>query len=70
MNEATTSLRLLVDVVDAELERSPGRRIIPLFPLSDATLAGFAAATLRAPEIEVARLIETYIEPLLEGASG
>jgi hypothetical protein len=69
LDEATTSLRLLVDVVDAELERSPGRRIIPLFPLSDATLAGFTAATLRAPEIEVSRLIETYIDPLLEGAA-
>ncbi len=68
LNQATTSLRLLVDVIDAELECSPGRRILPLFPLSDATLTGFAAATLRAPEIDLSRLVETHTEPLLEGA--
>ena len=70
LNEGTTSLRLLVDVVDAELERSPGRRILPLFPLGDVTITAFAASTLRAPEIDASRLVETYTEPLLQGAKG
>ena len=65
LNEGATSLRLLVDVVDAELER-----ILPLFPLGDATITAFAASTMRAPEIEASRLVETYTEPLLQGAEG
>jgi hypothetical protein len=69
LNEATTPLRLLVDVIDAELEHSPGRRIVPLFALSDVTVTGLAAATMRAPEIGVSRLVETYTEPLLGATS-
>jgi len=42
--------------------------LIPLFPLADATLTALAAGTLRAPEIDVSRLIETYTEPLLREA--
>jgi len=68
-DDAVTPLRLIVDVIDAELERSPGRQIVPLFPLSDATATAFVAATLRAPEIDVTRLLETYSEPLLRSGS-
>ena len=68
LNEATTPLRLIIDVIDAELERSPGRRITPLFRLEDATVTALAAASLRAPEIGVVRLVETYTDPLLRSA--
>jgi hypothetical protein len=64
-DDALTSLRLIVDVIDAELEFSPGRQIVPLFPLGDEIAARFAGATLRAPEIDVTRLLETYSGPLL-----
>ncbi len=67
VDESISSLRLIVDLVDAELERSPGRRIVPLFGLGDDSLTAFAAATLHAPEIDVSRLIETHTEPLLRG---
>jgi hypothetical protein len=69
LDDAVTPLRLIVDVIDAELEPSPGRQIVPLFPLSDATATAFAAATLRAPEIDVTRLLETYSEPLLRSGA-
>jgi hypothetical protein len=68
-DDALTPLRLIVDVIDAELELSPGRQIVPLFPLGDEIATRFAAATLRAPEIDVARLLETYSEPLLSNGS-
>lgn len=67
LDESITPLRLVVDLIDAELEPSPGRRIVPLFGLGDASLTAFAAAILHAPEIDVSRLIETYSEPLLQG---
>jgi hypothetical protein len=57
LDERVTPLRLVVDVIDAELERSPGRQI------------AFAAATLRAPELDVSRLLETYSEPMLKSGS-
>ena len=67
VDESLSPLRVIVDLIDAELEGSPGRRIAPLFGLGDASLTAFAAATLHAPEIDVARLIETHTEPLLRG---
>lgn len=69
LDERVTPLRLVVDVIDAELERSPGRQIVPLFPLSDDSATAFAAATLRAPELDVSRLLETYSEPMLKSGS-
>lgn len=68
-DDAVTPLRLIVDVIDAELEPSPGRQIVPLFPLNDVTATAFVAATLRAPEIDVTRLLETHSEPLLRSGA-
>jgi hypothetical protein len=67
LDERVTPLRFLVDVVDLELARAPGRRILPLLPLDDESLTAFAAATLAAPEIDNTRLVERYVEPLLRG---
>jgi hypothetical protein len=63
----TTPLRLIVDLVDVELERRPGRTITPLVALDDDALAGLAAAVLATPEIDRSRVLETYVEPLLAG---
>ncbi len=63
-----TPLSLVVDVIDAELAHAPGRRIVPLIALDDDVLAEFAAATLAEPAIDRTRILETYLEPLLEGA--
>lgn len=68
LDERVTPLRLVVDVIDAELTASPGRRIMPLLRLSDATATAFAAATLGAPEIDAERLIETHLDAFLAGA--
>ena len=65
LDVARTSLCLLVDVIDVELERAPGRRIIPVLPLDDVVLTAFARDVLGDPSIDVSRLIETYTEPLL-----
>jgi hypothetical protein len=69
LDERVTPLRLVVDVIDAELAPSPGRRITPLLRLSDATATAFAAATLAAPEIDPERLIETHLDAFLAGAT-
>jgi hypothetical protein len=67
LDERTTPLRLVVDIVDLELARVPGRSIAPVLPLGDESLTAFAAATLAAPEIDQSRLVETYLDPLLRG---
>jgi hypothetical protein len=67
LDERLTPLRFLVDLVDLELAHAPGRRITPLLPLADESLAAFAAATLAAPEISASRLVESFVEPLLRG---
>ena len=59
------ALRLVLDLIDVELARAPGRTVTPLLPLSDETLAVLAAATLGVPELDATRLIETFSEPLL-----
>lgn len=65
LDDTRTPLSLVVDAIDVELRDTPGRTIVPLLGLRDETLAAFAAATLAAPEIDRARLIETWVEPLL-----
>jgi hypothetical protein len=60
----TTPLSSIVASVDAEVGRD-GRRIEPLFPLSDAMLADVAGRLLGLPDLAPNRLIETYLEPLL-----
>ena len=68
LDESSTPLSLVVDLVDATLGAvAPGRVIRPLFGLRDETLAAFAAATLGAPDIDRSRIVETYVEPLLAG---
>ncbi len=64
---ATTSPALLLALIDVELRPAPGRRIVPLFAFDDDVLAAFAGAILREPDLDASRLIETYLEPLLQG---
>ena len=64
LDESVTPLATLVDVIDIELARTPGRRIVPVLGLSDERLAAFAAATLFDPALDAARLIETYTESM------
>jgi hypothetical protein len=66
LNTATTPLSLVLDLVDVELETAPGRRIVPLIPLTDATLAALARDLVGDPALDLSRLIETYTEPLLQ----
>jgi hypothetical protein len=65
VDTAVTPLALVVAAIDAELSSSPGRRIVPLLPLDDATLVALAGALLCEPDLTVSRLIETHLEPLL-----
>jgi hypothetical protein len=60
-----TPLALVVAAIDAELGSSPGRTIEPLLPLDDATLTAFVATQLGEPALDVSRLVETHLEPLL-----
>jgi hypothetical protein len=60
-----TPLALVVATIDAELASTPGRTIEPLLPLDDATLVAFAATHLGEPQLDVSRLVETHLEPLL-----
>jgi len=69
LDERATPLRFLVDIIDVELAPAPGRRIVALLPLDDASLTAFASATLAAPEIDGSRLVERYVEPLLRGGA-
>jgi hypothetical protein len=64
LDESITPLSFVVALVDLELEAAPGRRIVPLLGLGDESLAAFAAAALREPDLDASRLIETYSEPL------
>jgi hypothetical protein len=61
-----TAPALVVALIDAELKAAPGRRIEPLLPLEDDVLAALAGALLAEPAIDGSRLIETYLEPLLQ----
>jgi hypothetical protein len=64
LDESVTPLSFVVALVDVELEAAPGRRIVPLLGLGDESLADFASAMLREPDLDASRLIETYSEPL------
>lgn len=68
LDETRTPLATLLDVVDIELERAPGRRVTPVLGLSDERLAALAATLLGDPELDAGRLIETYTESLRPGA--
>ncbi len=68
LDEGRTPLATLLDVVDIELEREPGRRITPVLGLGDERLAALAAALLSDPELDASRLIETYTEPMRRAA--
>jgi hypothetical protein len=63
------SVRLLLDIVDAELAHAPGRSIAPLLPLADSALSALAAATLGVGDLSATRLIEHFSEPLLAGGN-
>jgi hypothetical protein len=65
LDDGRTPLSLVIDLIDAELAASPGRRITPLIALTDGTLSAFAGALLAEPALDPTRLIETYVEPLL-----
>jgi hypothetical protein len=67
LDAARTPLGLLVATVDAELARASGRTLEPLLPLADDALAAFAAHVLGEPDLDASRLIETHLEPLLQG---
>jgi hypothetical protein len=69
-DDRITPLSLIVDLVDIELQAAPGRRIVPLFGLSDVALAAFTADLLSEPQLDASRLIETYSEPLLAALEG
>jgi len=62
-----TSPRLVLALVDLETGGEHMRKMVPLVTLDDATLATFASVALREPDLDAARLIETYLEPLLAG---
>jgi hypothetical protein len=62
LDATRSSLCLAIDVIDAELEQAPGRRIIPVLPLDDTALAAAARDLLNDPAIDVSRLIETHAE--------
>jgi hypothetical protein len=66
---AGTGLLLLLATIDAELATAPARRIEPLLPFDDATLTAFAGAVLGEPALDVSRLLETHLEPLLGSAT-
>jgi hypothetical protein len=64
VDERKTPLRTVLDVI--RLEAGERIEVVPLLGLTDATLTGFAAATLGIAGLEVAALLETHSEPLLE----
>lgn len=58
-----TAVRLVMDLIDAELRRwNASRRTELLVPLSEERLAQIAAAELQAPEIAPDRILETLLE--------
>ncbi len=57
---------LVLAVTDAVLAATPGRTVEPLLPLSDETLAQFVSLRLRDTELDVSRVLDTYVETLLE----
>lgn len=66
LDTTRTPLALLLALVDLEAGPGFGRRIEPLLPVDDAMLAALCASLLAEPELDTSRLIETYIEPMLD----
>ncbi len=66
LDERRTPLRIVLDLI--RLEAGERVAVIPLFGLTDATLTAFAGATLGVAGLNVAALLETHSEPLLERA--
>jgi hypothetical protein len=63
---ALSALSLLVDLIEVEA-REPRPQMRPLLALDDGVLAAFAGASLGVPDLDAARVIETFSEPLLAG---
>jgi hypothetical protein len=61
----TTSLATIVALVDVETG-ARARRIEPMLPLDDDTLASIAGAVLGEPSLDAARILEPYVEAILE----
>lgn len=60
---ARTGVRVVMNVIDAELRRfHASRRTELLVPLSEESLAKIAAAELQAPEIAPDRILERLLE--------
>ena len=64
LDESSTPLSLLVDLVDVVLRGAGGRSLFPLLGLRDESLAAFAGTTLAEPALDASRLIETWLERL------
>jgi hypothetical protein len=61
----TTPLATIVALVDVETgERA--RRIEPVLPFDDDTLASFAGSLLGEPALDATRILEPYVEAVLE----
>jgi hypothetical protein len=61
----TTQLATIVALVDIETGARE-RRIEPVLPLEDDTLAAFAGSVLGEPSLDAARILEPYVEAILE----
>jgi hypothetical protein len=61
----TTSLATIVTLVDVETG-ARARRIEPVLPLDDDTLASFAGAILGESSLDATRILEPYVEAILE----
>ncbi len=63
----TTSLATIVALIDVETG-ARARRIEPILPLDDATLAAYAGDILGEPSLDATRILEPYVEAILERA--
>jgi hypothetical protein len=61
----TTSLATIVTLVDVETGARE-RRIEPILPFDDETLASFAGEILVEPSLDASRILEPYVEAILE----
>jgi hypothetical protein len=56
------AVRMLLAFVDEALAATPGRTIMPVLPVDDALLAGYAALRVREPALTVSRVLDAYVE--------
>jgi hypothetical protein len=61
----TTPLATIVALIDVETG-ARARRIEPVLPLDDDTLASFAGWILGEPSLDATRILEPYVEAILE----